>query len=223
MYRIAGLLPAQHARFVCPPSQASKPIMALRRFLPLDTSMAQRGLHTDPMRSGPGRCCSRTMRQSLQVMASSRPTSTRSLPAPEKDQPAPTISLSDAPKIALPKNIAQTLQFLSDDDLETLRVSVDSELKRRRPTNSRPNARKASVTSLPENHDGRGFHPSASTQAMRNGRIAFQAIYGAPMFMGFDYMEIADGRQRLAIHFVVSLGHQTSPLPSRDVVASSNS
>jgi hypothetical protein len=28
--------------------------------------------------------------------------------------------------------------------------------------------------------------------------IAFQAIYGAPMFMGFDYMEIADGRQKLA-------------------------
>jgi hypothetical protein len=47
------------------------------------------------------------------------------------DQPAPTISLSDAPKIALPKNLAQTLQFLSDVDLETLQVSVDSELKRR--------------------------------------------------------------------------------------------
>jgi hypothetical protein len=42
------------------------------------------------------------------------------------------------------------------------------------------------------------FHPRASTRAMRNGRIAFQAIYGAPMFMGFDYMEIADGRQKLA-------------------------
>ena len=71
------------------------------------------------------------MRHSLQVMASSRPTSTSiQPPASEKDQPAPTISLSDAPKIALPKNLAQTLQFLSDDDLETLRVSVDSELER---------------------------------------------------------------------------------------------
>jgi len=37
---------------------------------------------------------------------------------PELDQRAPTKSLSDAPRIALPKNLAQTLQFLSDDDLE---------------------------------------------------------------------------------------------------------
>jgi hypothetical protein len=87
-----------------------------------------------------------TIRHSLQVMASSRPTSTNiQPPASEKDQPAPTISLSDAPKIALPKNLAQTLQFLSDDDLETLRASVDSELKRRRPTSARPNAKKASA------------------------------------------------------------------------------
>ena len=75
------------------------------------------------------------MRHSLQVMAASRPTSTNiQPPAPAKDQPALTTSLSDAPKIALPKNIAQTLQFLSDDDLETLRVSVNSELERRCPT-----------------------------------------------------------------------------------------
>jgi hypothetical protein len=86
-----------------------------------------------------------TIRHSLQVMASSRPTSTNMPPAPEKDQPAPTTRLSDAPKIALPNNIAQTLQFLCDDDLETLRVSVDSELERRRPTSARPNARKASA------------------------------------------------------------------------------
>ena len=86
------------------------------------------------------------MRHSLQVMASTRPTSTNNQPpAPEQDQPAPTISLSGAPKIALPKNLAQTLQFLSDVDLETLQVSVDSELKRRRPTSARPNARKASA------------------------------------------------------------------------------
>ena len=86
------------------------------------------------------------MRHCLQVMASSRLTSTNTRPpAPEKDQPAPTISLSDAPKIALPKNLPQTLQFLSDDDLETLRVGVDSELKRRRPTSAGSNARKASA------------------------------------------------------------------------------
>jgi hypothetical protein len=87
-----------------------------------------------------------TMRHSLQVMASSRPTSTNIQPPdPKKDQPVPTSSVSDARKIVLPKNVAQTLQFLSDDDFETLRVSVDSELKRRRPTGARPNARKVSA------------------------------------------------------------------------------
>jgi hypothetical protein len=90
-----------------------------------------------------------TMRHSLQMMAASRPTSTNIQPsARAKDQPALTTSLSDAPKIALPKNITQTLQFLSDDDLETLRGSVDSELRRRGSTSARPNARKASVTQL---------------------------------------------------------------------------
>jgi hypothetical protein len=55
---ITGRMPALHARFVCPPSQASKPIMALRRFLPLDTSMAQPGLDTDAAGSRSGRCFS---------------------------------------------------------------------------------------------------------------------------------------------------------------------
>ena len=55
---------------------------------------------------------------------------------PEMDQLAPTKSLSDAPKIALPKNLAQTLQYLSDDDLETLRISVETEVERRRPSNA---------------------------------------------------------------------------------------
>jgi hypothetical protein len=139
-------MPAQHARFVCPPSQANQPSMALRRFFLLDTSMAQPGLDTDATGSRSGRCCSPQYAALFQVMASSRPTSTNiQPPAPERDQPAPTTSLSDVPKIALPKNLAQTLQFLSDDDLETLRVSVDSELERRRPTSSGANARKASA------------------------------------------------------------------------------
>ena len=76
-----------------------------------------------------------------------------------KDQPAPTISLSDAPKIALPKNLAQTLRFLSDDDLETLRVSVDSELERRRPTSAGSKATKASA-----------LQPAAASTASR-GRL----------------------------------------------------
>jgi len=41
-------------------------------------------------------------------------------------------SAATKPRIALPKNIAQTLQFLADIDLETLRLSVDSEVQRRR-------------------------------------------------------------------------------------------
>jgi hypothetical protein len=85
----------------------------------------------------------------LEVMALPRPTNASIQPsAPERDQPAPTNSLSDAPKIALPKNLAQTLRFLSDDDLETLRISVDREFERRRPTSAGPNARKASAHQL---------------------------------------------------------------------------
>src|SRR5258708_4699788 len=38
----------------------------------------------------------------------------------------------EAPRIALPKSIAETLKYLDDLDLETLRVSVENELQRRR-------------------------------------------------------------------------------------------
>ena len=38
----------------------------------------------------------------------------------------------EAPRIALPKNIAETLKYLDDLDLEALRVSVEKELQRRR-------------------------------------------------------------------------------------------
>ena len=127
----------------------------------------------------------RTMRHSLQVMASSRPTSANIQPAaPEKDQPAPTISLSDAPKIALPKNLTQTLQFLSDVDLETLRVSVDSELKRRRPISARPNARKASAAqSAAAATASRGRHGELdSGTAIPAGRVSLiKASYQAGM------------------------------------------
>ena len=39
---------------------------------------------------------------------------------------------AEAPRIALPKNIAETLKYLDDLDLEALRVSVENELRRRR-------------------------------------------------------------------------------------------
>ena len=38
----------------------------------------------------------------------------------------------EARRIALPKNIAETLKYLDDPDLEALRVSVGNELQRRR-------------------------------------------------------------------------------------------
>ena len=108
--------------------------------------MAQPGLDTDATGSRSGRCCKPHDAARSAAMASSRPTSTGIQPsAPDKDQPAPTISPSDAPTIALPKSLAQTLQFLSDDDLETLRVTVDSELERRRPTSAGQEARKVSA------------------------------------------------------------------------------
>src|SRR4051794_36579619 len=65
----------------------------------------------------------RMLRHPVKAMASSRPTSTSAQPPmPETNQPTPGIGPSDAPKIALPKNLAQTLQFLGDDDLKTLRA-----------------------------------------------------------------------------------------------------
>src|SRR5215813_10815891 len=67
-------------------------------------------------------------------MASPKPPGTTTQPsALDKDKPAPAYSLSDTSRIVLPKNLAQTLQFLSDDDLETMRAAVEAELGRRRP------------------------------------------------------------------------------------------
>jgi hypothetical protein len=68
---------------------------------------------------------------------------------PETDQPASSIGPVDAPKIALPKNLPQTLQFLSDDDLETLRASVEIELARRLPIGAGPITRKVSAVQHP--------------------------------------------------------------------------
>jgi len=48
------------------------------------------------------------------------------------DHQDPEGSAAAKPRIALPKNIAQTLKFLDDIDLETLRLSVETEMQRRR-------------------------------------------------------------------------------------------
>jgi hypothetical protein len=48
------------------------------------------------------------------------------------DRPPSDGDGGEARRIALPKNIAETLKYLDDLDLEALRVSVENELQRRR-------------------------------------------------------------------------------------------
>jgi hypothetical protein len=59
------------------------------------------------------------------------------------DQPPPDGDGGTPPRIVLPKNIAQTLKYLHDFDLESLRAAVENELRRRR-------ANKGTETELPE-------------------------------------------------------------------------
>jgi hypothetical protein len=97
-------------------------------------------------------------------------TSTNIQPStPEKDEPAPTSSLSDTPSITLPKNLAKTLQFLSDDDLEALRANLEAELERRRAIGAGPVRRKASVP--PPASAARGRHRDRDSAAIPAGRV----------------------------------------------------
>jgi hypothetical protein len=59
------------------------------------------------------------------------------------------------PRIALPKNIAQTLKFLDDVDLETLRLSVDSEVRRRRSARGGEAAVEQSGDDAPQKRQGK--------------------------------------------------------------------
>jgi hypothetical protein len=127
----------------------------------------------------------RMMGHSLEAMASSRPTSTSiQPPVPETDQPALSIGPSDAPKIALPKNLAQTLQFLSDDDLEALRASVEIELARRLPISAGPITGKASAVQPPigaRTSSGRKGERDSAT-AVPAGKVSLiRASYHAGM------------------------------------------
>ena len=65
----------------------------------------------------------------LQRMALRRPIATVPGTALKRPDDGP----SEARRIALPKNLSQTLQFVSDSDLEALRLGVERELERRRP------------------------------------------------------------------------------------------
>jgi hypothetical protein len=58
------------------------------------------------------------------------------------DQQPPDGDGGATPRIALPKNIAQSLKYLHDLDLESLRAAVENELRRRR-------AEKGTETELP--------------------------------------------------------------------------
>ena len=53
------------------------------------------------------------------------------------DQPPPDGKGGAPPRIALPKNIAQTLKYLNDVDLESLRAAVENESRRRRAENGK--------------------------------------------------------------------------------------
>lgn len=47
------------------------------------------------------------------------------------DRPAEGLPMSDQPRIALPKNIGETLKYLDNDDLAALRAAVEGEWVRR--------------------------------------------------------------------------------------------
>jgi hypothetical protein len=125
------------------------------------------------------------MRHSLEAMASSRPASTSiQPPSPETDQSTPSIAPSDAPKIALPKNLAQTLQFLSDGDLETLRASVEIELARRLPISAGSITRKVSAVQPPtaaRTSSGRQGQRDAATAVPAGRASLIRASYHAGM------------------------------------------
>jgi hypothetical protein len=158
--------------------------MVLRRSPPLDTSMARPGVDTYPVGSL-GLLLQSARCGTLEAMASPRPTSTNiHPPTPEKDEPAPTSSLSDTPKIVLPNNLAQTLQFLSDVDLETLRGNVETELERRGTSSAGPIARKASApqpATAAQASRGRQEERDSGT-AIPAGRVSLiKAFYRAGM------------------------------------------
>jgi hypothetical protein len=85
------------------------------------------------------------------------------------DQPPSDGNGGAPPRIALPKNIAQTLRYLHDLDLESLRAAVENELRRRR-------AEKGTETDLPATEAApaqvQRVRPVGANPAVDHGRSA---------------------------------------------------
>ena len=80
------------------------------------------------------------------------------------DQPPPDGDGGAPPRIALPKNIAQTLKYLEDFDLESLRVAVEKELRRRRADETELPRAEAAPAQVPR------ARPAGATPAVEQGR-----------------------------------------------------
>src|SRR5262245_29131761 len=78
------------------------------------------------------------------------------------DQPPSDGDGGEARRIALPKNIAETLKYVDDLDLEALRVSIENELQRRRATKGV----EAEVSGKTEEAPARGSKPMNEQDAL---------------------------------------------------------
>ena len=85
------------------------------------------------------------------------------------DQPPPDGEGGAPPRIALPKDIAQTLKYLHDVDLESLRAAVENELRRRRAENGTETGLPATEAAPAQEQRAK---PSSATPAVEQGRSA---------------------------------------------------
>jgi hypothetical protein len=85
------------------------------------------------------------------------------------DQPPPDGDGGAPPRIALPKDIAQTLKYLHDSDLESLRAAVENEMRRRHAEKgTEAEGPAAEAASAPVQR----ARPSGATRAVEQGGSA---------------------------------------------------
>ena len=89
------------------------------------------------------------------------------------DQPPPDGKGGAPPRIALPRDISQTLKYLGYFDLESLRAAVENELRRRR-------AEKGTETELPAAEAA----PAQVERARRGGEMAAIEQGGSALPLG---------------------------------------